>query len=193
MISQAQCPAVLTPLWRSLNLRWTRYASMDPQEYYGKVEEWFKQGHFSRDALLHTLSSRTKNFGILEDDEEQRLHETFDSLCADNNGSRYLSQPAFVSFLQRLGFLPSSMNEAGAVLYRSLINISQAPFDEHSARQLTLNDLLRSLVLTDYDRSRRVYEESEDSRTRTPADTRRIIFQSLATARNDKKALSWPC
>lgn len=53
-----------------------------------------------------------------------------------------------------------------------------------------MGGLLRSLVWTDYDQSRRVYEESEDSRTRTPADTRRIIFQSLATIRNDKKASS---
>lgn len=38
----------------------------------------------------------------------------------------------------------------------------------------------------EYDQSRRVYEESEDTRTRTPADTRR--FQSLATVtRHDGK------
>ena len=55
---------------------------------------------------------------------------------------------------------------------------------------MTLGVLLRSLVWTDHDQSRCVYEESEDSRTRTLADTWRIIFQSLATVRNDQNALS---
>lgn len=163
---------------------------MDPQEYYGKIEEWAKQGLFTRDAILNTLSDRIKNFGILEDDEEQQLYETFVSLCTSEDGTRYISEAAFISFLQRSGFLPPSMGEAGAILYRSLLNISQAPFYQHTAEKLTVDGLFRSLIWTDYDRSRRVYDESEDCRTRTPADTRRIIFQSLATVRIDKKTMS---
>lgn len=162
---------------------------MDPQEYYQEIEEWARQGLFTRDAILNTFSDRIRNFSILEDEGEQ-LCKTFDSICTEENGTRYLSQPTFISFLERAGFLPSFMTEAGEILYRSLLNISQAPFYQHPAQKLNLDGILRSLIWTDYDQSRRVYEENEDSRTRMPADTRRIIFQSLAAVRNDKKVLS---
>lgn len=101
---------------------------MDPQEYYQEIEEWVRQGLFTRDAILNTLSDRIRNFGILEDEEEQQLCKTFDSICTEENGTLYLSQPTFISFLGRAGFLPSSMTEAGEILYRCLINPSQAPF-----------------------------------------------------------------
>jgi len=150
---------------------------MSPQEYYEKVEDLAKQALFTRDAIRNTLSDRVRNLGMLEDEEEQKLYDIFDSICTDENGSRYLSQSAFISVLHRLKYLPLPMFEAGGMIYRCLINISQAPFYQNSGQKLILDGLLWSLVWTDCDRSSRVYEESEDSRTRYPTDTQRIIYK----------------
>jgi hypothetical protein len=122
---------------------------MDPQEYYKKVEDWAELGLSTRDAIWNALSDRVRNLGMLEEEEEQQLYDTFDSLYTDENGSRYLSQSAFISVLQRSEYLPSSMFEAGEILYRCLINFSQAPYYRHSAQKLTLDGLLRSLAWTD--------------------------------------------
>lgn len=41
---------------------------------------------------------------------------------------------------------------------------------------------MRAIVWMDFERSRNVYDESADARSRTPADSRRLLFQSFATA-----------
>lgn len=79
------------------------------------------------------------------------------------------------------------MTDAGAINYRSLLYLSQAPFSEHRVECLTFDGLLRALVWTDSERSRSVYEESPDTRSRMPADTRRLIFQSFATTCDGRK------
>src|SRR5699024_3431916 len=126
-------------------------------------------------------SQRIKDFGILRGEELPHLCETFNSICTNKNGTEIITQSTFISFLQTAGVLPPSMAQAGALIYKSLLYLSQAPFYGSMPTYLTFNGLLRAFVWTDPERSRLVYEESIDTRTRAPADTRRIIFQSLAT------------
>ncbi|OJJ35946.1 hypothetical protein ASPWEDRAFT_28540 [Aspergillus wentii DTO 134E9] len=136
-------------------------------EYQPKVREWADQGLLTPDAILNSPSANIKHFGLLNSDCQQRLHKTFDSFCEkEQNGARLSSQ--------------FNVEEAAILLHHSLLYLTRAP--SHQPREessLTEDDLLRVLVRVEYDRSRLLYEESEDYRTRTPADTRRIILQSL--------------
>lgn len=157
---------------------------MDPQQIPKSVNALVEQGRLTPDAILNTLTQRIKNFGALSSKEEQPyLRKTFDSLCTEEkeNGTKHLTQSAFIGFLQNAGFLPPSMTDAGAIVYRSLLYLSKAPFYESPAQYLTYDGLLRALVWTDSERTRTVHDECQDTRSRTPADTRRLLFQSLAT------------
>ncbi|EAW15022.1 TLD domain-containing protein [Aspergillus clavatus NRRL 1] len=164
---------------------------MASPEYSLKVQEWSKQGLLTPEAVLSALGDRIKDFGILDKEEEQPyLRKTFESLCTDVNGSKVLSQSTFTSFLNESGFLPESMIDAGAVLYSALLYLSQTPFHQSPAEALTFDGLIRAIAWTDYDMSRRVYEEESESKARTPDDTQRILFQSLATSKAMKRAAS---
>lgn len=162
---------------------------MDPQRIPTAIAALVKKGTLAPDAILNTLSQRIKDFGILRDEELALLCKNVNSLCTNDNGTIIIPPSAFISFLQSAGVLPSSMAQAGALIYNSLRYLSQAPFYDSLAfpTHLTFDGLLRALVWTDSERSRPVYEESIDTRTRTPADTRRLIFQSLATTCDGKK------
>ncbi|OJJ79262.1 uncharacterized protein ASPGLDRAFT_181289 [Aspergillus glaucus CBS 516.65] len=146
-----------------------------------------KKGILAPDAILNILSQRIKDFGILRGEELPHLRKTFNSLCTNDNGTEIITRSTFISFLQTAGVLPPSMAQAGALVYNSLLYLSQAPFYDSLPTYLTFDGLLRALVWTDSERSRPVYEESIDTRTRAPADTRRLIFQSLATTYDGKK------
>lgn len=151
------------------------------------IDDWVANGLMTREAILKTLTERMESFCCLSEDEEHpQFRKTFDSLCLDENGTRKITQPIFVSFLQTAGFLPPSMAEAGAFIYRSLLYLSQAPFYGSAVESLTQDDLFRAIVQADYERSSRAYEEGNMTRSRTPGDTQRLLFQSLATTRDGK-------
>lgn len=76
---------------------------------------------------------------------------------------------------------------AGALIYNSLLYRSQVPFYGSRPTCLTFDGLLRTLVWTDSERSRPVYEEGIDTQSRALADTSRLILQSFATTRDGKK------
>lgn len=158
---------------------------MDPQDYPKNVATLVKKGLMTRDAVLNTLTGRMEDYVALSQDERLQLRKTFDSLCINENSTRKITQSAFVSFLQTAGFLPLNMTEAGALVYRSLLYLSQAPFYESTAESLKLDGLLRAVASTEFERSSKAYEDS-DTRSRTPADTRRLLFQILATTRDGK-------
>ena len=162
---------------------------MDPQHIPTAIAALVKKGILAPDAILNTLSQRIKDFGILRGEELPHLRKTFNYLCTNDNGTEVITQSTFISFLQTAGVLPPSVAQAGALIYNSLLYLSQAPFYDSLPlpTHLTFDGLLRALVWTDSERSRPVYEESIATRTRAPADTRRLIFQSLATTHDGKK------
>ena len=161
---------------------------MDPQEYSFRIEALVEEGLMTPDAVLNTLTQRMTGGSLNLTEELPQLHKTFDALCTeDESATKRLSESAFISFLQVSGLLPGSMTDAGAIIYRSLLYLSRAPFYEHRVECLTFDGLLRALIWKDSERSRSVYEESPDTRSRTPADTRRLIFQSFATTSDGRK------
>lgn len=66
------------------------------------------------------------------------------------------------------------------------ISKESASFYESTAGSLILDGLLRAVASTDFERSSKAYHEASDTRSRTPADTRRLVFQSLATTHDSK-------
>ncbi|KAE8156599.1 hypothetical protein BDV40DRAFT_280669 [Aspergillus tamarii] len=78
------------------------------------------------------------------------------------------------------------MRDAGVLVYRSLLYLSQYPFHQPIPDSLTYMGLIRALAWTMAWETRPIHEGSKWSRTRSPADTRRQLFQSFATARDGK-------
>ncbi|KNG83014.1 hypothetical protein ANOM_009595 [Aspergillus nomiae NRRL 13137] len=160
---------------------------LDNPNHYQKIDELTAQGLLDRDAVLYKLTRRICKFGVIESEKElPHLRGTFDSLAVEENGIQVLTQSAFLSFLESTGFLSPSMREAGALVYRSLLYLSQYPFHHPIPDSLTYMGLLRALAWTMPGRVRPVHEACRWSRSRSPADSRRQFFQSLATARDGK-------
>ncbi|KAB8244288.1 hypothetical protein BDV35DRAFT_360379 [Aspergillus flavus] len=153
--------------------------------YYTRIEELTAQGLLDRDAVLYELTRRICMFGVINSETElPHLRRTFDSLAVETNGTKTLTQSAFLSFLEFTGFLSPSMRDAGALVYRSLLYLSQYPFHQPIPDSLTYMALIRALAWTMPGQARPVHDECKASRTRSPADFRRLLFQSFATARD---------
>ncbi|ODM21273.1 hypothetical protein SI65_04326 [Aspergillus cristatus] len=159
----------------------------DLEEWSEPINKLVAQGLLAPDAVLDALTQRVLNFYVLDEETElPRLHETFESLATEEDGVKQLTQSAFLSFLTFSGFLPPSMRDAGALIYRSLLYLSQYPFYRSIPEALTYEELIRALAWTMPERSRNIYDECHDSRSRSPADFRRQLFQGFATTRDGK-------
>ncbi|KAE8340173.1 hypothetical protein BDV24DRAFT_175461 [Aspergillus arachidicola] len=154
---------------------------------YAKIDELTAQGLLDRDAVLYRLTRRICKFGVIKSESELlHLRRTFDSLAVEGNGTKTLTQTGFLSFLESTGFLPPSMRDTGALVYRSLLYLSQYPFHQPIPDSLTYMGLIRALAWTMAWRMRPIHEACRWSRTRSPADSRRQLFQSFATGRDGK-------
>lgn len=124
-----------------------------------------------------------------KDEEIAQLYQKFQSFGAVDNGTPYcLGQTTFLSILCSHGALPSSLTEAGSILFSILRYLSQAPFSRQQLlpEALTAEEFLRALTWTHYEKACLVNREGNRCRGRTPADHRRLLFQSLATDCDDK-------
>lgn len=159
----------------------------DLQKWYERVEELAAQGLLIPDTILKTLNEKVLEWRVFKEETEvPHLRKTFDFIARDENGTKRLIQSAFLSFLEASGFLPPSLRDAGALVYCSLLHLSQYPLYLSIPETLTFEALMRALAWTMPDRSRHFYDEGHDSRSRSPADSRRQLFQSFATTRDGK-------
>ncbi|KAE8377052.1 hypothetical protein BDV26DRAFT_264332 [Aspergillus bertholletiae] len=150
-----------------------------------KIDKMTAEGILDRDAVLHKLTQRICKCCVFKEETElPHIRRTFDTLAVEENGIKTLTQSAFLSFLESTGFLPPSMRDAGVLVYRSLLYLSQYPFHQPLPDSLTYMALLRALAWTMPGRTKSVHEVSSSNRARSPADFRRQLFQSLATARD---------
>lgn len=161
----------------------------DSQFWYERVHELAAQGLLAPDAVLNALTRVIERDVLDEETELLYLRKALDSFGTEESGTKRLTQSAFLSFLESSGFLPPSMRDAGALVYRSLLYLSQYPFYRSIPEALTYNDLVRALAWILPERSRRIYDESYDTRSRSPADFRRQLFQSFATTKDGKSAV----
>lgn len=120
----------------------------------------------------------------LSDNEHEALANAFNSLVIEISGDSRLERTSLVSLIQSrlpLGLPPIFADH----VYRILAYHSTAPFYKAPStpllQSLSLLDIQRALVWLLPDRHLRMSTMGTHGRTRTPADYRRILFQSLAT------------
>lgn len=96
-----------------------------------------------------------------------------------------LDEAAFVSLLGTNGGLPQSCSGFGHLVYSVVAYLSVTPFyrqpGEKSPSSLSLADIRRGLAWVLPDVYHSIVVASNQGRSRTPADYRRLLFQSLAT------------
>ncbi|KAI0887347.1 uncharacterized protein GGS22DRAFT_156833 [Annulohypoxylon maeteangense] len=101
------------------------------------------------------------------------------------SGIKELNESAFISLLCSKGGLPQSCEDFGRLIYSVVAYLSATPFyhppNEKVPPSLSLSEIYRGLAWILPGVSRRVIGADGSSRSRTVADHRRLLFQSLAT------------
>lgn len=155
--------------------------------YTNRLNSWIAEGAMDRNCIIQRLGERITDF--TKDEEIAQLYQKFQLFGAVDNGTPHcLGQTTFLSFLCSHGALPSSLTEAGSILFNILQYLSQAPFSHQQLlpEALTAEEFLRALTWTHYEKACLVNREGNRCRGRTPADHRRLLFQSLATDCDDR-------
>lgn len=154
-----------------------------------QLNTWITEGIMAPTHILQRLTERVNDYGGLMDEEYIQLKQHFDSLCTNSNGEPRLTKTSFLSSLKTQATLPPYLTEAGFILFDSLRYLSQAPFShiQHLPESLTPEEFLRALTWTNYDKACYINREGNLCRGRTPADHRRVLFQSLATTRDGEQ------
>ena len=97
------------------------YSTWKTQFWYERVDELAAQG-------LLALTRIIERDVLDEETELLYLRKTLDTFGTEESGTKRLTQSAFLSFLESSGFLPPSMRDAGALVYCSLLYLSNYPF-----------------------------------------------------------------
>ncbi|QKX57760.1 uncharacterized protein TRUGW13939_04880 [Talaromyces rugulosus] len=148
------------------------------------IDDWVAKGMLNKEFILERLDQRIEDGSPFSQEEKSALKRVFDSVCSTDG---LLTQAAFISFLQTKSALPRSQEaiQAGKLLYTSLAYLSSLPFpsspERNASRGLSLKQLTRSLVWVLPGSYSAIIEQGSDSRLRTKADHRRLVFQSLAS------------
>lgn len=165
---------------------------MCPKSDVERLDKWISGGYMTPERILNRLTEGHEYCGLRES-EYIGLKEFFDSQGTEESGIEYIDRDALVSFLRRSSPVPSLFDEAGDILYSSVLYLSRYPFEMGTSQKMTLEQLARALIWALIDapfnelRARTLYQESNFCRGRTWADHRRAIFQSLATSRDGFK------
>ncbi|EFR01686.1 hypothetical protein MGYG_04689 [Nannizzia gypsea CBS 118893] len=162
---------------------------MCPKSDAEQLDLWITGGHMTPERILTRLTENHDHCGLRES-EYARLKELFDSHGTQEGGISYIDRDVLVSLLKSSSSVPSLFDEAGDILYSSVLYLSKYPFQLGMSSKMTLEELARALVWALIDapfnelRASTLYEEGNLCRGRTRADHRRAIFQSLATSRD---------
>ncbi|KAK0719314.1 hypothetical protein B0H67DRAFT_467885, partial [Lasiosphaeris hirsuta] len=147
------------------------------------IDGWVMQGRLSSESLLQRLDESIATSNAIPFDAKPTLQRVFESV---SNSEGLLPESALLSLLQTKAALPPSpeLVEASKVLFEALVYLSSFPMTGPKVGShvegLTLAELSRALVWILPRNYQYVIEEGNFSRVRTPADHRRLIFQSLA-------------
>ncbi|KAM5438265.1 hypothetical protein MferCBS31731_005126 [Microsporum ferrugineum] len=162
---------------------------MWPKSDIEQLDRWVIDGCMTPERILKRVTEQHGHCGLRES-EYIRLQNFFDSHCVQEAGTAHLDRDTFVSFLKTPSNVPSLFDEAGDILYSSVLYLSRYPFRLSTSQTMTLEEFARALVWALIDapfdelRARPLYAEGNLCRGRTWADHRRAIFQSLATSRD---------
>ena len=143
-----------------------------------QIRAWAAVGAMTPTAIFARLNQRTLN--SFDEEEVTALHQNFNEIC---DGGDHMSKQAFTSFaLSKRGISPT-LTEPLHTLFDSLCYLSKVPLQTISPQptQLTLEDLQRALMWLLPSREQSVIPATVGYRIRSPADHKRLIFQSLAS------------
>lgn len=150
-----------------------------------KLETWIAQGEMDIDRIFLRMDDAINNIGYEFDSEKKAIRVNFSSLCNNIDGTPRLTEVAFRTFLHGRGAIPPALMGTTSIIFQSMRYLSQVPFSQQTLPEaLTMTELCRAIIWPNYNRSRYLCDGLDE---RTPADYRRIMFQSLATTEDGKK------
>ncbi|KAF2198579.1 hypothetical protein GQ43DRAFT_434136 [Delitschia confertaspora ATCC 74209] len=161
---------------------------MDDESAQEYINKWVEQGLMSPPAILTTLHFRMQS-QVDPHTLPMGLSKTFQRLSTapqnnSNNDIPTANEESLVAFLADASAIPASLAPASRLIYQMIHHLSHSPFppsDPSTPRPLTLPEFQRGIFWLLPDQANLFIDQGSSSRTRTPADHCRMLFQSLAT------------
>lgn len=156
---------------------------MNAQDALKTLARWSARGEFEEDRVLHRIDEEIREYNPIPKEQEINLRAHFKT--------PYLSEEDFASILQQKVILSDSVKriEAERTIFVMLVYLSDFPFPSQPSdftglhtRLISQEQLIRSLIWLIPGNYTYITKSSSYTRVRTPADRRRLIFQSLASA-----------
>ncbi|KAK6849996.1 hypothetical protein PG995_013829 [Apiospora arundinis] len=147
------------------------------------IEEWISNGLMVPARIMERLDVEAAECSALGDDELSQLQKTLSAI-----DGQALTPAALLHLLQTRVGLPSiNSEEIANILFRCLWYLSTLPFppspsEEKVPASLTPTQVTRGLAWLLPGRCGAMISQGNLSRSRTAADHRRVLFQSMATA-----------
>lgn len=146
-----------------------------------QIRAWSAVGAMTSKAVFARFDQNTVDNPPFSPEELSALERNFETTC-DNSG--HVSKIEFITLVLFKGTFPLVLTEAAGSLFDSLCYLSTAPLQTTSVPHdhLTLKGLKRALIWSFSDKTLSAITTASGYRERSPADHRRLIFQSLATS-----------
>jgi hypothetical protein len=149
-----------------------------------QIHAWTAVGAMTPEAILARIDQNIIDKRTFTPAELAALRRNFQAVC-DNKGQ--ISKAEFTNFVLSKSSLPAALAEAVNVLFDSLCYLSRTPLQSTPSSppttHLTIEGLTRALMWLLPSRVPSVITETSSGLMRSPADHRRLMFQSLATSR----------
>jgi hypothetical protein len=151
-----------------------------------QIHAWTAVGAMTPEAILARIDQNIIDKRTFRPSELAALRRNFQAVC-DPKGQ--ISKAEFTNFVLSKSSLPAALTDAVHVLFESLCYLSRTPLQSTPSSplppttHLTLEGLTRALMWLLPSRVPSVITETRSGRMRSPADHRRLMFQSLATSR----------
>jgi hypothetical protein len=154
---------------------------MDTSNSGRQIRAWAAVGAMTSEAIFNRFDQNIIDSPPFSQEELSALERNFETLC-DEHG--HVSKATITTFVVSKGGLPPGLTRAAGILFDSLCYLSTAPLQTTSPRNdyLTLKELKRALIWAFPDKVSSVITSTSGYRQRSPADYRRLLFQSLATS-----------
>ena len=154
---------------------------MDMNNSGRQIRAWVAVGAMTSGAIFERFDQNLTDSPPFSTEELNALESNFEKLC-DANG--HFDKAAFTTFVLSKGDFPRALREAVGILFDSLCYLSTAPLQTPSPSPdfLTRKALKRALVWSFPQKASSVMTNTSGYHERSPADHRRLIFQSLATS-----------
>ncbi|KAH8593535.1 hypothetical protein B0O99DRAFT_688757 [Bisporella sp. PMI_857] len=154
----------------------------------GEILEWEHDGLMRPERVLERLDAKLNEYSWLKETEQAALRQNFDAYSiTGSDGEKIWDETIFIKFLTDEGSKNLHLlTDAGPILFGILLRLVNFPFRPLTPpTTLNYTQFSRSLFWLLPERAERFFGGSGVGdkitvRARTPADTRRLLFESLA-------------